>query len=312
MSEKMMRVALLCGGKSAEREVSLKSGNQVFQALDKSRYAITRYDPKDDLPKLARDADSIDVALIILHGRLGEDGTIQGFLDSLEIPYQGSGVLGSAIAINKIISKELYVQKEIPVAPYVVAERGKEVSDEKILKELGFPVVIKPEHEGSSIGLSIVRKIEDLQKALEKAWEFDARCLVEKFIEGIEVTGAVLGNEELEALPLVEIIPGKEYEFFDYEAKYTPGATKEICPARLSPEVTAKAQEYALRAHRALHCKGYSRTDMIVDGSDIYVLETNTIPGMTETSLYPQAAQAAGYSFSGLLDKLIELALHRS
>ncbi len=312
MSEKMMRVALLCGGKSAEREVSLKSGNQVFQALDKSRYAITRYDPRDDLPRLARDADSIDVALIILHGRLGEDGTIQGFLDSLEIPYQGSGVLGSAIAINKIISKELYVQKEIPVAPYVVAERGKEVSDEKILKELGFPVVIKPEHEGSSIGLSIVRKIEDLQKALEKAWEFDARCLVEKFIEGIEVTGAVLGNEELEALPLVEIIPGKEYEFFDYEAKYTPGATKEICPARLSPEVTAKAQEYALRAHRALHCKGYSRTDMIVDGSDIYVLETNTIPGMTETSLYPQAAQAAGYSFSGLLDKLIELALHRS
>ncbi len=312
MSEKMMRVALLCGGKSAEREVSLKSGNQVFQALDKSRYAITRYDPRDDLPRLARDADSIDVALIILHGRLGEDGTIQGFLDSLEIPYQGSGVLGSAIAINKIISKELYVQKEIPVAPYVVAERGKEISGEKILKELGFPVVIKPEHEGSSIGLSIVRKIEDLQKALEKAWEFDARCLVEKFIEGIEVTGAVLGNEELEALPLVEIIPGKEYEFFDYEAKYTPGATKEICPARLSPEVTAKAQEYALRAHRALHCKGYSRTDMIVDGSDIYVLETNTIPGMTETSLYPQAAQAAGYSFSGLLDKLIELALHRS
>ena len=312
MSEKMMRVALLCGGKSAEREVSLKSGNQVFQALDKSRYVITRYDPRDDLPRLARDADSIDVALIILHGRLGEDGTIQGFLDSLEIPYQGSGVLGSAIAINKIISKELYVQKEIPVAPYVVAERGKEISGEKILKELGFPVVIKPEHEGSSIGLSIVRKIEDLQKALEKAWEFDARCLVEKFIEGIEVTGAVLGNEELEALPLVEIIPGKEYEFFDYEAKYTPGATKEICPARLSPEVTAKAQEYALRAHRALHCKGYSRTDMIVDGSDIYVLETNTIPGMTETSLYPQAAQAAGYSFSGLLDKLIELALHRS
>ncbi len=312
MTEKMIRIALLSGGKSAEREVSIKSGDQVFSALDKNRYVITRYDPKEDLPRLARDADSIDVALIILHGRLGEDGTIQGFLDSLDIPYQGSGVLGSAMAINKVISKERYVQKGIPSAPYVVAGKGNAMDEEKILKELGLPVVIKPEHEGSSIGLSIVRKREDLQEALRKAWQFDARCLVEKFIEGIEVTGAVLGNEDLEALPLVEIIPGEKYDFFDYEAKYTPGATKEICPARLSPEITAKAQEYALRAHRALHCRGYSRTDMIVDGSQIYVLETNTIPGMTETSLYPQAAQGAGYSFSGLLDKLIELALDRS
>lgn len=311
MSEKKIRLALLCGGKSAEREVSLKSGDQVYQALNKERYEILRYDPRDELPKLARDADSIDAALIILHGRLGEDGTIQGFLESLGIPYQGSGVLGSAMAMNKIVSKELYVQKGIPVAPYLIAERGKGLSESQVLEQLGFPVVVKPEHEGSSIGLSIVREKEKFQEALQKAWDYDKRCLVEQFIQGVEITGGVLGNDVLEALPLIEIIPGDGYEFFDYAAKYTPGASKEICPARLSPEITARAQEYALKAHQALYCRGYSRTDMIVSGQDLFVLETNTIPGMTATSLFPQAAAVAGYSFPALLDRLVELALER-
>ncbi len=311
MSEKKIRLALLCGGKSAEREVSLKSGDQVYQALNKERYEILRYDPRDELPKLARDADSIDAALIILHGRLGEDGTIQGFLESLGIPYQGSGVLGSAMAMNKIVSKELYVQKGIPVAPYLIAERGKGLSESQVLEQLGFPVVVKPEHEGSSIGLSIVREKEKFQEALQKAWDYDKRCLVEQFIQGVEITGGVLGNDVLEALPLIEIIPGDGYEFFDYAAKYTPGASKEICPARLSPEITARAQECALKAHQALYCRGYSRTDMIVSGQDLFVLETNTIPGMTATSLFPQAAAVAGYSFPALLDRLVELALER-
>lgn len=311
MSEKKIRLALLCGGKSAEREVSLKSGDQVYQALNKERYEILRYDPRDELPKLAREADSIDAALIILHGRLGEDGTIQGFLESLGIPYQGSGVLGSAMAMNKIVSKELYVQKGIPVAPYLIAERGKGLSESQVLEQLGFPVVVKPEHEGSSIGLSIVREKEKFQEALQKAWNYDKRCLVEQFIQGVEITGGVLGNDVLEALPLIEIIPGDGYEFFDYAAKYTPGASKEICPARLSPEITARAQECALKAHQALYCRGYSRTDMIVSGQDLFVLETNTIPGMTATSLFPQAAAVAGYSFPALLDRLVELALER-
>ncbi len=312
MNEKKIRLALLSGGKSAEREVSINSGNQVFAALDKDRYEIFRYDPRDDLSKLAQDAPSMDAALIILHGRLGEDGTIQGFLDLLDIPYQGSGILGSALAMNKIVSKELYVREGIPVAPYVVVERGKGANGERmIMDELGLPVVVKPEHEGSSIGLSIVREKGGLAEALEKAWQYDKRILVEKFIKGVEITGGVLGNDDLQALPLVEIIPGESHEFFDYEAKYTPGATKEICPARLSPEVTAKAQEYALRAHRVLHCRGYSRTDMIVQGEDLYVLETNTIPGMTATSLFPQAAEAAGYPFSALLDRLVALAMER-
>jgi D-alanine-D-alanine ligase len=311
MAHKKMRVALLAGGKSAEREVSLKSGEQVFQVLDKQRYEVIRFDPRDDLPRLAQDAASIDVALIILHGRLGEDGTIQGFLDLLNIPYQGSGVLGSALAMNKILSKKLYAQADLPVAPFVVVDRTGSEGASKVLDELGLPVVVKPEHEGSSIGLSIVRSADQLPKAFEDAWRFDRRCLVEKFIPGLEITGGVLGNDSLQALPLVEIIPGANHEFFDYAAKYTPGASNEICPARLSPELTSKAQEYAMRAHRALCCQGYSRTDMIVSDNEIFVLETNTIPGMTQTSLLPQAAAAAGISFSALLDRLIELALEK-
>ncbi len=311
MATTKLRVALLAGGVSAEREVSLKSAQQVYHALDKEKYIITRYDPRDDLPRLVQDAPRIDVALIILHGRLGEDGTIQGFLDSLGIPYQGSGVLGSALAMNKIVSKRLYEQEGLPVAPYVIADRAHPPASGAIVERLGLPVVVKPEHEGSSIGLSIVRRKEALPDALQKAWGYDRRCLVEKYIPGIEVTGGVLGNDDLQALPLVEIVPGEQFEFFDYEAKYTPGATREICPARLPTELTRKAQELALRAHRALCCRGYSRTDMMVQVAEekIYVLETNTIPGMTQTSLFPQAAAAAGIPFPQLLDRLIALAL---
>jgi len=313
MSGSKLRVALLAGGISAEREVSLKSAQQVYGALDKTRYEVRRYDPRDDLPRLVQDASSIDVALVILHGRLGEDGAIQGFLECLGIPYHGSGVLGSAVAMNKIVSKHLYQQAGLPVAPYAIADRkAPPPSLQELVDSLGLPLVVKPEHEGSSIGLSIVKKEGDLADALEKAWRYDKRCLVEKFVAGTEITAGVLGNHDLEALPLVEIIPGEGYEFFDYDAKYTPGATREICPARVPEDIKRKAQDYALRAHRALCCRGYSRTDMIVSREgEIVVLETNTIPGMTATSLYPQAAAAAGISFSRLLDRLIELALEK-
>jgi D-alanine-D-alanine ligase len=309
MSGKRLRVALLAGGKSTEREVSLKSGEQVFRALDKQRYEVFQYDPKEDLPRLARDASHIDVALIILHGRLGEDGTIQGFLDLLGIPYQGSGVLGSALAMNKILSKQLYVQAGLPTAPYVIMDRKQYEAVEAVSSRLNLPVVVKPEHEGSSIGLSIVRSREDLPTALESAWQFDRRCLVEEFVVGTEITCGVIGNDTLEALPLVEIIPGEGHDFFDYQAKYTPGASREICPARIPEDLAALALNYGISAHRALHCRGYSRTDMIVSGKDIFLLETNTIPGMTQTSLFPQAAAAAGMEFPALLDRLIELAL---
>lgn len=308
---KKLTVALLAGGKSAEREVSLKSGAQVYSALNKERYDILRYDPATDLPSLARDASKIDVALIILHGRLGEDGTIQGMLDSLGIPYQGSGVLGSALAMNKILSKQMYIQAGLQTAPFMIVDRAAPPPTSKIIVELGLPLVVKPEHEGSSIGLSIVKDPAKLTEAFAAAWEFDKRCLVERYVSGIEITAGVLGNDDLQALPLVEIIPGDSYEFFNYEAKYKPGASTEICPARIPPAVASKAQDYAKRAHKALHCKGYSRTDMIVAEEDLYVLETNTIPGMTATSLFPQAAAAVGIGFSELLDRLIKLALEK-
>jgi len=311
MGTRKLTVALLAGGKSAEREVSLKSGDQVYQALDKERYDVLRYDPASDLPALAQDASRIDVALIILHGRLGEDGTIQGMLDSLGIPYQGSGVLGSAIAMNKIVSKQLYVHAGLPTPRFLVADRAAPPDPAAVIAELGLPVVVKPEHEGSSIGLTIVRDSGKLSDAFTRAWEFDKRCIVEEYIPGLEITAGVLGNDDLQALPLIEIVPGEAYEYFDYAAKYTPGASKEICPARVSPDITARARDLAVRAHRALCCRGYSRTDMILSGEDLFILETNTIPGMTATSLFPQAAAQAGLGFSELMDRLIELAMEK-
>lgn len=304
-----LSIALLSGGISSERDVSIASGNQVYETLDRDKYEVIRYDPKTDLPQLVADAAGIDAALIILHGPYGEDGTVQGLLDLLGIPYQGSGVLGSAISMNKLVSKQLYKNAGIPVAPDMTFKSIDMIETRAVVDQLGMPLVIKPVTSGSSIGLSIVKSEDALNDALEKAFAEDHEVLIESYIKGVELTGGVIGNKELQALPLVEIIPGEDFEFFDYTAKYTPGATQEICPARIDETMTQKAQTYAKKAHRALFCKGYSRTDMILADRQLYVLETNTIPGMTPTSLLPQAAKAAGIDFSRLLDKLIEFSL---
>jgi D-alanine-D-alanine ligase len=307
---KKLTVALLMGGVSSEREVSLKSGSQVYEALDKEKYNVVRYDPKEDLQKLIADAHKIDVALIILHGRYGEDGTVQGFLELLGIPYQGSGVIGSAMAMNKLAAKKLYEQADILVPPYMVFHKDENIDTDILDSHIGFPIVVKPVEGGSSIGMSIVKNKKDLPAAAQKAFEYDHSIMLEKYIMGTEITGGVMGNDDPEPFPLIEIIPGKEYTFFDYEAKYQPGATEEICPARIDHLQTANAQALAIKAHQALFCRGYSRTDMIVNSEgEIFVLETNTIPGMTPTSLLPQAAQAHGLSFSQLLDRLIELGI---
>jgi len=304
-----LTIALLAGGISSERDVSLASGKQVYEVLDRDKYTVIRYDPKTDLPRLIEDAPIIDAALIILHGPYGEDGTVQGLLDLLDIPYQGSGVLGSAIGMNKLVSKKLYEKAGLPVSPYLTFKSIDVIQTRAVVDQLGMPLVIKPVTSGSSIGLSIVKSENTLNAALDKAFAEDHEVLIEAYIKGIELTGGVIGNEELLALPIVEIIPGEAFEFFDYAAKYTPGATQEVCPARIGDAMTARAQTYAKTAHKALFCKGYSRTDMILRDGEIYILETNTIPGMTPTSLLPQAAKVAGISFSRLLDRLIELAL---
>jgi len=309
---KKLRVALLAGGKSGEREVSLAGARGVLAALDKEKYDVRPYDPAIDLARLAEDAAGLDVAFILLHGPLGEDGSVQGFLDLLGLPYQGSGVLGSAMAMNKNLAKILYKQAGLRVADWQMASRRDIDNPQGLSAKLLFPLVVKPVGQGSSLGMSIAHDNNELAAGLKLAFGYDSEVMVEEFIRGREITGGILGNNDLQALPLVEIIPGKEYPFFDYEAKYKAGASREICPADFPEKITRKAQDYALRAHRALHLRGYSRTDMIVsEQGEVFVIETNTIPGMTPTSLLPQAAQAVGYSFSQLLDLLIGLALEQ-
>ena len=306
---KKLTVALLSGGVSSERQVSLDSGQQVFEALDTDKYDVIRYDPKTDLGKLVGDADKIDVAMIILHGPYGEDGTVQGLLDLLGIPYQGSGVLGSAIAMNKLVSKELYEKAGLVTPPYLTARRGEAPATALCVEKLGLPMVVKPAVGGSSIGISIAETMDALQDALQDAFAEDDEVLLEQCIRGTELTCGVLGNDSLEPLPVIEIIPGEEHAFFDYTAKYTAGKAQEICPAPIEDALAERVQACAMAAHNALRCRGYSRTDMIYSDDTLYVLETNTIPGMTPNSLLPLAARSADIPFGKLLDRLIDLAM---
>lgn len=303
-------VALIAGGWSREREVSLQSGAFVYESLDKDKYEVRRYDPKSDLAMLMRDSKEIDIALVVLHGKKGEDGCFQGLLDLLDVPYVGSGVLASSLAMNKQVSKELFRFAGLTVPRDIVLARGQEHDPVEILSSLGQPVVIKPVAEGSSIGLNICSTSEELATALDETFAMSAKVLAEEYIKGREVSCGVIGNSKPEALPVIEIVPQKEHRFFSYEAKYVPGESKEICPATLPGEVCIKIQAYALKAHSVLGCKGLSRSDMIVTGNDVYLLETNTIPGMTENSLFPLAVRTAGLTVSQFLDRLIELALN--
>jgi D-alanine-D-alanine ligase len=304
-----LRVGLIAGGRSGEREISLKSGDAVYEALDRGRYEVARYDPRDDLIRLIQDREKIDLAFILLHGKFGEDGCMQGFLHLLDIPFVGSGVLSSAMALHKKTSKELYRSAGLRVAEDVMLARGEPFSPAEIIKSIGSTLVVKPVKEGSSLGMSICRSPEELARGIQEAFRYDEEVMIERFIRGREFTCCVLGNNALEVLPLVEIIPNPEYAFFDYRAKYTPGASREICPAAVPDKERSRLESCAMEAHRVLRCTVWSRTDMILRDEEIYILETNTIPGMTATSLVPLAARAAGMSMSDLLDRLIELSL---
>ena len=304
-----LRIALLAGGWSGEREISLMSGEAVYKALDKSKYLVSRYDPRDDLATLIEKRKTIDLAFILLHGKFGEDGCMQGFLDLLGIPFIGSGVLPSAMALNKKVAKERFRGAGLEVVEDVMLCSEEPFSVEAIVETLGPSTVVKPVAEGSSLGISICHSQERLLQGIEEAFQYDREVMVERYVKGREITCCVLGNRATEVLPVIEILPNPEYAFFDYKAKYTPGATREVCPAPLSEAETQKAQACARKAHEALKCRVWSRTDMMMDGERVYVLETNTIPGMTETSLVPLAAKTAGLSLSKLLDRLIQLSL---
>ncbi|HET6350682.1 MAG TPA: D-alanine--D-alanine ligase [Coriobacteriia bacterium] len=303
-----MRVALLVGGRSAEREVSLNSGRQVAEALEISGYDVVRIDSGADsfITELAEAKP--DVVFICLHGRFGEDGTVQGLCELLGLPYVGSGVLASALAMDKVMSKHVFEQAGISTPAYVTLRRGEALDYDDIVAKLGPKTVVKPANEGSSVGMSIVHEPAELPAAIDRAFEFDALVLVERFIAGAEVTVAVLGNDSPEALPTLEIVP--EHEFYDYESKYVPGMSRHIIPANISVSARLECQRLAVEAHRELGCRGMSRSDTIVtEDGEVYLLETNTIPGMTPTSLLPDAARAQGIEFPELCHRLVGYAL---
>ncbi len=307
-----MKICVLYGGTSAEREVSLSSGKGIIEALKNKNYEVIGIDFKGTKECLNQILHlDVDLFFIGLHGRLGEDGRVQGLLDLMNIPYVGSNVLGSALAMDKSRSKKMFALKGIRVAKEKLVEKYSFV-EERFSHELSYPVVVKPNHEGSTIGLTIAQNEEELLGGIKAAFQHDDFVLLEEFISGKEVTVAVMGNKgKVSALPVVEIVPKNAY--YDYESKYAPGMSEHIVPARVSHEVTGLLQDQAVLAHEALGCDIYSRVDFIVpqDGSAPVILEVNTLPGMTPTSLYPDAAREIGLSYDDMIEKLVQLSLKK-
>ncbi|MFA5392901.1 MAG: D-alanine--D-alanine ligase [Candidatus Ratteibacteria bacterium] len=293
----MKTVVVLAGGDSPEREVSLRSGTGVARALKEGGFAVKVLDPiEPDFPAKLLGVKNIYAVFIALHGGKGEDGTIQGFLETLGLPYTGSGILASGLAIDKILSKHLFVSAGLPVPPACLPR--------------DLPLVVKPAHGGSTLGISIVKKKNDLAAALALARKYDARILTEKFISGIEITVGILGNENPRILPAIQIVPASG--FYDYQAKYAPGGSRHLIPPELPFKWVCRAGEVVLAAHRLLGCRGLSRSEVIIDqNGNPYLLDVNTIPGFTATSLFPEAAAAAGISFGELTRQLVELARER-
>ncbi len=290
----------MMGGLSREREISMKTGKAILKALSEKGYPVIPLEVGNDLAeKLVK--GKIECAFLALHGRFGEDGTIQGMLELMRIPYTGSGVLASALAMHKIMSKKFFLCEKIPTPRFEVFQR--EAIKKHLPKKtfLPFPVVVKPAREGSTIGVSIVRKEEALGAALKKAGEYDEEILVEEFIKGKEITVGIL--EDI-PLPVIEIVP--KSGFYDYHAKYTKGETQYILPARIPREKYLSAQEISLKAFRRLGCWGVARVDLMTDeNEDPFVIDVNTMPGMTETSLLPKAALYAGIPFTDLVERIL-------
>lgn len=302
------KVALLAGGTSGEREISLSSAKGAGKALEAAGFVVTYLDPASsaDLKRLID--ESFDVAFLCMHGKKGEDGVLQGFLELIDLPYTGSGVWASATAMDKAKSKEIYRSASIPTAASFSVADGEEYDAKMMAQEIKGRCVVKPATEGSSLGIYIVEGEQAIRDSLDKVFEIDDSALVEQYIDGKELTVAVIGNEDPQALPIIEIIP--QGESYDFDSKYAPGGSQHICPAPLDAEVASRIQSLAVQAHQALGCRGMSRTDFILDKEgQPWVLETNTIPGMTSTSLLPDAAKAAGITFPELCTRLVEFAL---
>ncbi len=300
------RIAVLAGGVSAEREVSLSSGRAVHDALFRTGYDAHFIDVKQDVYERLREY-APEIAFIVLHGGWGENGGIQGMLEIMGIPYTGSGVLASAMAMDKVVTKKIFQMSGVNVPRYMVAGSEETGLIDRIVSFGPPPWVVKPVAEGSSVGVSIVDGADGLDSALQQAFRFGSNVVIEEYIRGKEVQIGILGREILGG---VEVRPKKR--FYDYEAKYTKGMTDYILPPEIDGALYREAGETALKAHLALGCAGATRVDLIIDDeARIYALEVNTIPGMTETSLLPKIAALAGYGFTELLEKILIDALER-
>lgn len=299
-TKKFGRIAVLLGGPSSEREISLKSGETVYNALKRKGHRVIAIDVVDDWEERLKRA-KVSVAFIALHGKFGEDGTIQRILEHLQIPYTGSGVEASRLAMNKVASRGVFRRVGISTPEYRVRGKG----STEPLDGIVFPVVVKPSSQGSSIGLTIVEEHSRLWRALDLAYSFDDEIIIDQYIRGKEITVGIL-NEQ--ALPVIQIAPKRK--FYDYKAKYTTGLTEYLVPAPITRKAYTKAQELGMLAHKALGCRAFSRVDMILEETGrVLILEVNSIPGLTSTSLLPKAAAEVGIDFAIMCEMLIESAL---
>ena len=301
-ASKFGKVAVLLGGKSAEREVSLDSGQAVLDALLRSGVNAEAFDPQD---RSVTELVHYDRAFIVLHGRGGEDGQIQGVLEWLNIPYTGTGVQGSAIGMDKVKTKQVWQGSELPTAPYRIVSQATDLSE--VISALGLPLIIKPVHEGSSEGMSKVERAEDLEGAILKAIQHDAVVMAEKWITGREFTISFLNGQPL---PVIRLQPPADVAFYDYETKYNRNDVQYGIPCGLTDAEEKKLQDLCLRAFQAVGASGWGRIDAMQDEQgNFWLLEVNTVPGMTSHSLVPKAAQAVGYSFDALCVAILQQTL---
>ncbi len=303
---KNKKIGVLMGGMSSERNISLMSGEAIFSALNRLGYQTVKIDVDEKVCQTLL-KEEVEVAFVALHGRYGEDGAIQGLLEIMKIPYTGSGVTASAVAMDKIMSKRIFIAEGIPTPDYKVLTEGDEESFYKDIEtgvpfSINFPIVVKPSSEGSTIGVKIIQDKADVREAVEEAKIYSSRIILEKYIAGAEITVGVIEDE---TVPTLEIVP--KSSFYDYDSKYTKGMTEYLLTTSLDEDTDRRVQALALHVYRAIGCRGAARVDMIVDKEMMpWVLEINTIPGMTETSLLPKAAASVGISFDLLVERMLQ------
>lgn len=306
-----IKVAVLMGGKSSEHEISILSGQQVVANLNQNKYEVfpVVISKTGDLKINSILNKKVDLVFIAMHGPYGEDGTIQGMLELMDIHYTGSGVLASALGMDKIKFRKIIEIENIPIPKYIVVNKNEKM---KKLKALGgFPYFVKPHDQGSSVGASIAKNKNELKKSLNEAFKYSNKVLIDEYIKGRELTCSIIGNEKPIALPVLEIIP-KKGNFFDYKSKYVEGGSNEIIPEDIPNRLIEKVKELSIEVFKAISCRGFARVDFLLKAGKLYVLEINTIPGLTQMSLLPKSAKAFGLTYSQLLDKIIKLALEKS